>query len=151
MNPLSILKGAVALFIAAGLLAAAPARSWSQTPTAETPVGGSTSRTIMLTLLDGSNRIVRLEGVGCLASICSRVAIESHQQRGTRAEQTELDAISAIDDIRGGQARFELRDGTTKQLSVVPWNRVLYVEGNAGSERIELAHVERAEFVVHPR
>jgi len=149
MKAPSILKGALVLLIAAGLLAAAPAVSLSQAPTAATQAGRSTSRTVRLTRLDGSTRILRLDGVGCPTSICSTVAIESHTEGGTSA--TNLDTISVINGLQGGQVHVEFRDGTARRLSVASWNRVLYVEGDAGSEKIELSELERAEFLAAPQ
>ena len=104
-------------------------------------------RMVRLTLSNGGSLTVPLDGVGCPASICSRRVMDTRASGEPGITSTELDTLSAIGDVRDGGAEFIFRDGTTQRRSIVPWNQTLYVDGSAGSKRIDLAQVSRVEFV----
>ena len=149
MKTLSMASTVVLVLTAA--LVATPAPGSNRPASEASPDRRSVSlRIVRLTLTDGSTRTVALEGVGCRESICSRVVVDSHTHGASGPTSTDLDTVSAITNIREGTARFVFRDGTMKQQSVVPWNRVLYVRGDAGPERIDLARLEAVEFLATP-
>jgi hypothetical protein len=149
MKTLSMAASVVLVLTAA--LVATPAPNFNHPASTASPDRHSnSSRIVRLTLTDGSTRTVPLEGVGCRESICSRVVVDSHTHGASGPTSTELDTVSAITNIRDGNARFVFRDGTMKQLSVVPWHRVLYVRGDAGREKIDLARLEAVEFLATP-
>jgi hypothetical protein len=111
------------------------------------------SLTAKLTLLNGEERTVLLEGVGCTSSMCSRVTINSGKP-GNSGRPSEavariwLDSISAIKDVSKDDALFVFRDGTQRRLSVVPLNRVLYIKSHRGGyQKIDLATVRSLEFI----
>jgi hypothetical protein len=103
-----------------------------------------------MVLSDGTTRAVKLEGVGCTVSMCSRVAVNARTE-GTRTEgngviqKIWLDSISSIQDITSNDALFRLKDGTQRRLSVVTENRILYAAGSAG--KIDLSHIQSLTFV----
>ena len=149
MKTLSM-AASVVLVLTAGLVAT-PTPSSNQPASTASPDGHPlSSRIVRLTLADGTTRTVPLEGVGCRESICSRVVVDSYTHGASGPTSTELDTVSTITNIRAGNAQFVFRDGTMKQLSVVPWNRVLYVRGDAGPEKIDLARLEAVEFLATP-
>ena len=108
--------------------------------------GGATGRLAKITLLNGTTRTVRLDGVGCSESICSRVAIKGRTERGSLVEM-RLDTVVAIRRTAAGQTLFLFRDGTQQLLSLVPDFRVLYVVKRPGTEKIDLAKVMSVEFL----
>jgi hypothetical protein len=105
-----------------------------------------TGRRARLTLLNGTSRIVQLDGVGCSESICSRVAIKGRTERGSLVEM-RLDTVAAIRRTAGGDSVFVLKDGTIRRLSLVPDFRVLYVTRGPSAEKIDLATVTSIEFL----
>jgi hypothetical protein len=147
MKALSIVKGAFVVIVAAAMLHAVPATSTTRPAGAHSPDRPSPSMMVRLTQADGSSRTVALEGVGCSESICSRVVVISRAEGDAGAISTPLDTVAVITNIRDDKAQFVFRDGTMKRLSVVPWNRVFYVHGGAGSETIDLAQLSLVEFL----
>jgi hypothetical protein len=79
--------------------------------------------------------------------MCSRVAVKN-----TKWEGMWLDGLTSIysishDAVGPVKATFRFENGTQRQVSVVPDNRVLYVQGRFGaSERLDLANLDRVEF-----
>src|SRR5438552_9568341 len=106
--PLIALMFALVLF-------ARPFRGWSGEESATKP-----ARAARLTLRDGSSELVRLNGVGCDKSLCSRVAISGGIQG-----RIQLDRLDAIHEVCNGHAQFVFRDGTEQSVTVIPDNRVL--------------------------
>jgi hypothetical protein len=99
-----------------------------------------------VTLADGSSRTVRLEGVGCSESMCSRVFISSTSEAGVPL-RTWIDSIASIKDATATDALFVMRDGTERRLAFVPDFRVLYVSGRiGGTEKLDLNKIRALEF-----
>lgn len=95
---------------------------------------------------DGTSRTVRLEGVGCTESMCSRVFIKSKVASGPPL-QTWLDSVASIQDATASDALFVMRDGTEQRLAFVPDFRVLYVSNpNGGTEKLDLATIRSLEL-----
>jgi hypothetical protein len=99
-----------------------------------------------VTLADGSSRTVRLEGVGCSESMCSRVFISSASEAGVSL-RTWIDSIASIKDATDNDALFVMRDGTERRLVLLPSFRVLYVSGRTGgTEKLDLTKIRALEF-----
>jgi hypothetical protein len=99
-----------------------------------------------MTLADGSSRTIRLEGVGCSETMCSRVAVRTRAD-GSRVTRTWLDTIAAMTNITPDGALFVLKDGTSRRLSVVYDNRFVYFADQRGAEqKIDLAGITSIEF-----
>lgn len=94
--------------------------------------GASMHRLIRLTLRDGSSQLARLDGVGCNESLCSRVAVNTRTLGTAVVSHTPLEDVATIRDIEGGAAVFVFKDGSTRHVSIVPDNRVLYLIGADG-------------------
>lgn len=104
-------------------------------------------RVIRLTMRDGSSRVGQLDGVGCEERICSRVAVNTRLLGNVIANPTHFADIAAIRAISDATATFVLKDGTTRQLSVVPDNRVLYVlDAHRRTQKIDLRRVVSVDF-----
>ena len=104
-----------------------------------------------ITLPDGASRTVKIEGVGCSLSICSRVVIKGKNE-GESLVPRRLDSIEAIKDTTDGDALLVLKDGTRQRLSLVRDFRVLYFETQSGrTEKLDLAEVKSIEFVAPAR
>ena len=102
--------------------------------------------TARITMADGTSRMARLEGVGCSASICSRIAIKGKAENESLVK-TWLDSIAAIRDTTPKDALFVLKDGTARRLSLVTDFRVLYLANRlGGTEKLDLARVKSVEF-----
>jgi hypothetical protein len=99
--------------------------------------------TAKITMPSGFTRTVKIEGVGCTASLCSRTAIRGKVEHGSIAK-TWFDMIAAIKDTAENEALFVMRDGTQRRLSLLNDFRVLYL---APGEKLDLAKVKSIEFV----
>jgi hypothetical protein len=96
---------------------------------------------------DGTSRTVRLEGVGCTESVCSRVFIRSKGKSGAPL-RTWFDSIASIKDGTAADALFVMKDGTERRLSFVTDFRVLYVSSrNDGTQKLDLAKIRSVEFL----
>lgn len=119
---------------------------WLPLPPVDDP-GHRSSLPATLTMLDGSTRTVTLQGVGCTATICSRV-----RARDTNSESVWLDGIDSVRGITGERdgavtAIFTFRDGTERQASVIPAHRILYIRERFGRvEKVDLGSVARIDF-----
>ena len=100
-----------------------------------------------VTMADGTDRRVTLQGVGCTESMCSRV-----RARDTKADDVWLDGLASIrpvsHDATGPIAAvFTFKDGTERRASIIEWHRVLYVEGSFGlTSKLDLARLARVDF-----
>jgi hypothetical protein len=98
-------------------------------------------------MADGTARTITLQGVGCTESICSRV-----RARDMKADGVWLDGLASVREISREaegpvRAVFTFKDGVERQASVVPGNRVLYVEGRFGrTEKLDLASLAKIDF-----
>ena len=110
---------------------------------------GAVPRTVRLELRDGSSRLVQLQGVGCDESICSRVAVNSRTVGNVVVNRTKFADIRAVKDITDDSALFVFQDGTTRHVSVILDNRVLYVVGSTGAtEKIRLRELRAVDLNV---
>src|ERR1700733_899829 len=117
-----------------------------------TPLWALTAR---VTMSDGTTRTATFEGVGCSASICSRVAIKG--KVGGTPVTTRLDSIAAIRDTTADSALLVLKNGTTRRLTLITDFRVIYLDNRSGGEKkeekLDLARTRSVEFIagVHTR
>jgi|GEM_PF-3209915 len=96
---------------------------------------------------DGTIRTIRLDGVGCTESMCSRVLISSKDESGAPL-QTWLDSIASIKNATANDALFVMRDGTERRLAFVQDFRVLYVSNpNGRREKLDLTKVRSLKFL----
>jgi hypothetical protein len=110
---------------------------------------GAMTRTVRLELRDGSSKLVELDGVGCDESICSRVAVGARTVGNVVVNRTKFADITAVKNITGETAVFVFKDGTTRQVSVIPDNRMLYVIDSARRTRkIHLGELISIDFDV---
>ena len=100
-----------------------------------------------ITMPDGATETARLEGVGCSAAICSRVAIQG-KSKDDALVKTRLVSIATIKETSDASALLVLKDGTSRRLSVVKDFRVLYLANPSGSTRkLDLADIKAVEFL----
>ena len=96
---------------------------------------------------DGSSRTIKIEGVGCTESMCSRVFIRNTGKSGAPL-RTWFDSIASIKDATANDALFVMRDGTERRLTFVPDFRVLYVSDPSGlTEKLDFAKIHSLEFL----
>src|SRR5215831_18562399 len=100
-----------------------------------------------ITLPNGATETVRLDGIGCTESICSRVLIKAKTTKNALVEMW-FDSIVTIRDIRENGALFVLKDHSEQRLSLVSDFRVLYLakEGTR-KEKLDLAKVKSFEIL----
>jgi hypothetical protein len=104
-----------------------------------------------ITLPDGATRMVKLEGVGCAVSICSRTVIKGKTE-GDSLVRTWLDSLAAIKDTTVDAAVFVMKDGTEQRRSLVTDFRVLYLANRLGeTEKLDLAKIKSIEFFAPER
>ena len=100
-----------------------------------------------ITLPNGSSRTVRLDGVGCTESICSKVLIKA-KTAGNSVIETWLDSIAAIRDIHESEALFVSKNGSEQRLSFIPDFRVLYIaKPGKATEKLDLAKIKSLEIL----
>lgn len=98
-------------------------------------------------LPNGEAKTVELQGLGCSASICSKVFIRTKQDNHTTA-QIWLDSIAAIKDVHQDAAVFVMKDGTQRRLGFVRDFRVLYVvTPNGQNERLDLGTIKSLDML----
>ena len=96
---------------------------------------------------DGTSRTVRLEGVGCTESMCSRVFIRSKGESGAPL-RTWFDSIASIKDATATDALFVMKDGTERRHTLVTDFRVLYVlNPNGRTEKLDLTKIRSLELL----
>ncbi len=112
----------------------------------ETDAGHKTFLRGVLTMADGSTKAVTLEGVGCTASMCSRVRAKENNSDSIWLDG--LTSIRQIHDANGAvQATFAFKNGIEREGSIVQDNRILYISGWLGSpQKIDLASILRIDF-----
>jgi len=104
-------------------------------------------RIARVTQPNGLPRTVTLDGVGCSMSMCSRVVIKGKDTRG-KIVGTPLDSIASITVATKDMAVLVMKDGTERNVTLVPDFRVLYVTDRSGvNERIDLAKIRSVEFL----
>jgi hypothetical protein len=104
-----------------------------------------------ITMRDGTTRIVKLDGVGCPRSICSRTAIKAKTQTDSLV-RTWFDTLATIKEITASDALFVLKDGTSRRMSLVSDFRVLYLATRLdGTDRFDLASVTAVDFLATQR
>lgn len=112
--------------------------------------GHLSSLVARITMHSGATRMVKLEGVGCSQSICSRTAIKAKTASDTLV-RTWFDSLAGIKDTTARDALFVLKDGTSHRMSLINDFRVLYLANQLGrTERLDLATVKSVEFLTPP-
>jgi hypothetical protein len=104
---------------------------------------------------DGSSRSVAVQGVGCVVSMCSRVAVRSTESSARLAGfglhkemRTWLDSLAAIKDITKSDALFVFKDNSARRLSIVDGNRFFYfAKAHFGLGKIDVMRVRSIEFL----
>jgi hypothetical protein len=109
--------------------------------------GHRSSLRAKVTTVDGTQRTIMLQGVGCNDSICSRVVVGC-----VKKESLWLDSIASIGNIspsRDGsvQATFRFRNGGESEASIVSNNRVLYVDGLWRTQKLDLSALTSIDFL----
>jgi hypothetical protein len=100
-----------------------------------------------ITLPDGTRRSVTLQGVGCPAAMCSRVAIKG-EAAGHDAASVWIDTIAEIRDTTERDALVVMRDASRRRLSLLHDFRVLYFVDRSGREgKVDLAKVAALEIL----
>jgi hypothetical protein len=99
--------------------------------------------TAKITLPDGTIRMARIEGLGCSASICSRVAIKG-KAGGDSLTTIQLDSIAAIRDTTEKDALLVMKNGTEQRVALVKDFRVLYL---GSPEKLDLGKIRSLEFL----
>jgi hypothetical protein len=108
--------------------------------------GHQSSLHARVTAVDGTQRIITIEGVGCNESMCSRVVVNC-----VKTEGPWLDSLASIRDITPNHdgsvnVTFRFRDGGASKTSIVPNNRVLYMAG-LWNKKIDLGSVTEVDFL----
>ena len=107
--------------------------------------------TAKITFPSGSVRIVKLEGVGCSRSICSRTLLKAKTPSDPLVTLW-LDSIAAIQDTTADDALFILKNGAERRISLIADFRVLYIADRSGGiGKLDLARVKSVEFLAPPR
>jgi len=79
---------------------------------------------------DGSTTVGRVAGIGCIQSMCSRLA-----------------TVTAIREICDGSALFVYRDGTERRVPLDRDNRILYLTASSGAvQKIDLQRLQSLEL-----
>jgi hypothetical protein len=107
--------------------------------------GHSSSLPAKLTMTDGNERRVTLEGVGCPTGMCSRVKAREFDK------VIWLDGLASVRNIshEAGAVSVTLafKDGTERQAQIVVTNRVLYLRQALGrTEKLDMGNVDRIDF-----
>jgi hypothetical protein len=104
--------------------------------------------TAKIVSVDRTTRTVKLQGIGCTESMCSRVFIRSKDENGAPV-QIWLDSIASIQDATASNALFVMKNGSERRMGFVSDFRVLYVSSPSSSrtEKLDLAKVRSLEFL----
>jgi hypothetical protein len=105
--------------------------------------GHGSGLTAKITLPDGTIRMARVEGLGCSANICSRVAIKGKAGDDSLAT-FRLDSIAAIRDTTERDALLVMKNGTEQRVALVKDFRVLYL---GTPEKLDLAKIRSLQFL----
>ncbi len=100
-----------------------------------------------LTLPNGDTQLVKLEGVGCTVSICSRTHVKGHA-RSASLGAFAFDAIRKIESAPQNRVSLLMKDGSRQAMSLVPDFRVLYFWTESGEpEKLDLSVVKSLDFM----
>jgi hypothetical protein len=108
--------------------------------------GHRSSLHAQVTMTDGTCRKITLQGVGCPQGMCSRVRV-----RDTKTDSVWLDGLASVHDISQNaegpvHAVLTFKDGSSREVSINPSNRVLYVGSPSWSRQLDLAGVSQINF-----
>jgi hypothetical protein len=123
------------------------ASPWLPLPAVDNHEGHQSSLRARVTMADGAARVITLQGVGCTESICSRV-----RAMDLKGDNVWLDGLASIREISHNadgpvRAVFTFKNGTEREASIKPWNRVLYIDGRFGrTEKLDLGRVTKIDF-----
>jgi hypothetical protein len=113
--------------------------------------GHRSGLTAKVVAADGTSRTVKLQGIGCSESMCSRVFLRSKTEEGV-PQKTWLDSIASITRRTANDALLVMKDGSERRVTLVPDFRVLYVSNAAGlAEKLDLDKIRLLEFVSQNR
>jgi hypothetical protein len=109
--------------------------------------GHLSALTARITLPDGTIRVATIDGLGCTASLCSRVAIKGRTDGGSMVSFW-LDSLAVIQDIIEKHALLVMKNGAKQRVSLVTDFRVLYLANRSGNaEKLDLARIKSLEFL----
>src|SRR5262249_36974491 len=104
-----------------------------------------------ITLPNGVTETVRLDGIGCTESMCSRVLIKGKTTENALVE-IWFDSIVAIRDIRDNGALFLLNDNSERRLSFIRDFSVLYLaKDGASKDKLDLTKIKSLEILAPRR
>jgi hypothetical protein len=133
-------------FIAVALLSPIALTRGGATLLPEAEQGHESGLFAVVTMTDGTIQTVKVEGVGCTVSMCSRTRIEVKNERNS-LERVWLDSISVIRETSGSSALFLMKDGTQRRLSLLTGFRVLYLGSGPGlPAKLDLGKVRSLQF-----
>jgi hypothetical protein len=141
------ISGIAVVVLLGGTGVASSITLWLPLPAVDDPDGHRSSLRATVTMTDGTNQTVTLQGVGCTENICSRV-----RALDVKSKSLWLDELASVHAISRGAngavtAVITFRDGRERQASIVQGNRVLYIKGHFGrTERLDLARIARIDF-----
>lgn len=93
----------------------------------------------------------KIEGLGCSAAICSRVAIKGKTE-GDSLSTFWLDSIAAIRDTTERDALIVMKNGTSRRVSLVTDFRFLYFADRSSiPEKLDLGKIKSIEFPASAR
>ena len=137
--------------VATGLVAPAAFTMRGASGPAAVEQGHRSGMAAKITLPDGVTRTVKLEGVGCSVSLCSRTAISGKAEHDSIVK-TWFDAIAEIRDTTDTDALFVMKDGTRRRMALMTDFRVLYLANPSGAaEKVDLSKVKSIEFLAESR
>ena len=91
--------------------------------------------------------MAKVEGLGCSAAICSRVAIKGRAD-GDSLVRFWLDGITAIRETTEQDALIVMKDGGARRVSLVTDFRVLYLANRSPiPEKLDLGKIKSLEFL----
>jgi hypothetical protein len=115
----------------------------SDRPSESRPAAALTAK---VTLRDGTARSVKLDGIGCTVSICSRSAIRGQSDRGASIE-TRFDALASITNTSDKTALLTMKDGSRRRVDLLKDFRVLYLSRPSGvDEKLDLSKIQSIDF-----
>ena len=100
-----------------------------------------------ITLHNGTTRTANVQGVGCSATMCSRVFIAAKEDSPV-ITRIWLDSIASIKSVRKDAALFVMKDGSERRITYIPDFRVLYIsKPNGQTERLDLGTIDSLEIL----
>ena len=110
------------------------------------PLNHAAGFTARITFNDGTTRTAEVQGVGCTASICSRVFIKATEENGSIAT-IGFDSVTAIKEVNRDTARFVMKNGRERRLAFISDFRVLYISSSNRVEKLDLGTIKSLDIL----